>query len=83
MEIKGKILQIWEVKQISDKFSYQEFLIETDGQYPKKVLLQAQKQAMSDIQKGGEGMYATFHIDLESREYNNKYYTNIKCFKTS
>jgi len=46
-------------------------------------LLQAQKQAMSDIQKGGEGMYATFHIDLESREYNNKYYTNIKCFKTS
>ena len=36
MEIKGKILQIWEVKQISEKFSNQDFLIETDGQYPKK-----------------------------------------------
>lgn len=81
MEIKGKILQIWEVKQISDKFSNQDFLIETEGQYPKKLLMQANEKIRPFLDKLVLGDTATFHFDVESREYNGKYYTNIKCFK--
>ncbi|MFZ4798460.1 MAG: DUF3127 domain-containing protein [Bacteroidia bacterium] len=83
MEIKGKILQIWEVKQISEKFSNQDFLIETDGQYPKKVLMQAMKSAQPYLDKLVLGDTGTFSFDAESREYNGKYYTNLKCFKIS
>ena len=80
MEITGKILQIWEGKQISDKFSIQDFLIETDGEYPKKVMLQAKPTAQSHVQRMGVGASGTFKIDVESKEFNGKFYTNIKCF---
>ena len=80
MELNGKILQIWEVKQISDKFSIQDFLIETTGEYPKKVMLQATKTAQPHIQRMGVGATGTFKIDVESKEFNGKFYTNIKCF---
>ena len=81
MEIKGKILQIWEVKQITEKFSNQDFLIETESQYPKKVLMQANEKIRPYLDKLVIGEIKTFHFDVESRESNGKYYTNIKCFK--
>ena len=81
MEIKGKILQIWEVKQITEKFSNQDFLIETEGQYPKKLLMQANEKIRPYLDKLSMGDVKTFYFDVESRESNGKYYTNIKCFK--
>ena len=80
MEIKGKILQVSEVKQISEKFSFQEFLLQTDGQYPKTIQLQAMKTAQPHLQRMGVGASGTFKIDIESKEFNGKWYTNIKCF---
>jgi hypothetical protein len=80
MEVTGKILQISEVKQFSDKFSIQEFLIETTGEYPKKIMLQAMKSAQPHVQRMGVGASGTFKIDCESKEFNGKWYTNIKCF---
>jgi len=79
MEIKGKILQIGEVKQISDKFKLQPILIETEGQYPKTVQLQLVRKAIEQIISVGD--QKTFSFDAESREFNGKYYTNLNCFE--
>jgi hypothetical protein len=79
MEIKGKILQIGEVKQISDKFKVQPILIETEGQYPKTVQLQLVRKALDQIIMTGD--QKTFIFDAESREHNGKYYTNLNCFE--
>jgi len=79
MEIKGKILQIGEVKQISDKFKLQPILIETEGQYPKTVQLQLVRKALDQIIMAGD--QKTFIFDAESREHNSKYYTNLNCFE--
>ena len=81
MEIKGKILQIGEVKQISDKFKLQPILIETEGQYPKTVQLQLVRKAIE--QRISVGEVKTFSFDAESREFNGKYYTNLNCFEIS
>jgi hypothetical protein len=83
MEIKGKILQIGEVKQISDKFKLQPILIETEGQYPKTVQLQLVRKAIEQIQYLQGGEVKTFSFDSESREFNGKYYTNLNCFEIS
>lgn len=80
MEIKGKILQIFEVKQINDKFSIQEFLIETSGEYPKKIMLQANEKIRPYIMRMGAGASGSFKFDCESKEFNGKWFTNIKCF---
>jgi hypothetical protein len=79
MEIKGKILQIGEVKQISDKFKLQPILIETEGQYPKTVQLQLVRKAIE--QRISVGDQRIFSFDAESREFNGKYYTNLNCFE--
>jgi hypothetical protein len=81
MEIKGKLLQVMELRQISNKFALQEFLIETEGQYPKKILLQSFKTATEALMRMIIGDNATFFIEPESKEYNGKWYTSIKCFK--
>ena len=79
MEIKGKILQIWEVKQISDKFKLQPILIETGDKYPRKLQLQLKDRAMQQIINIGDVLI--FKIDAESREYNDKWYTNLNCYE--
>ena len=62
MEIKGKILAIEQVKVISDKFSIQEFVIETQGQYPKKLALQAINKCQFDLVRMGIGACGTFTL---------------------
>jgi hypothetical protein len=79
MEIKGKILAIEQVKVISDKFSIQEFVIETQGQYPKKLALQAINKCQYDLVRMGIGSSGTFTFDAESKEFNGKWYTNLRC----
>ena len=39
-EIKGKILAIGNEERVSDKFKKREFVIQTEGKYPKTVCLQ-------------------------------------------
>ena len=79
MEIKGKIINIHQVKKISEKFSVQEFLIETQGQYPKKVALQAINRCQFDLVRMGIGASGSFTFDAESKEFNGKWYTNLRC----
>ncbi|PKP10228.1 MAG: hypothetical protein CVU09_07600 [Bacteroidetes bacterium HGW-Bacteroidetes-4] len=83
MDIAGKIIQILpEVGGQSAKgpWKKQEFIIETQEQFPKKVCLSnwndkvVLTQAMigSDVQAS---------INLESREYNGRWYTEIRVWK--
>lgn len=80
MEVTGKILQIFEVKQLSNNYSIQEVLIETVDEYPKKVILQVNEKIRPHVQRMAVGASGKFKIDCESKEFNGKWYTNIKCF---
>jgi hypothetical protein len=80
MEVTGKILQIFEVKQFNNNYSIQEILIETVDEYPKKVILQVNEKIRPHVQRMGVGASGKFKIDCESKEFNGKWYTNIKCF---
>lgn len=54
-------------------------IVETLEQYPKKV-------AISNMRRAGEfnslpiGTTATFEIEVESREYNGRWYTEVNCW---
>jgi len=58
----------------------QEFILETEGNYPKQVCI---VQWGDNIDKFGikEGEKLTAHIDIASREYNGRWYTDIKAWK--
>lgn len=55
-------------------------VIETEGQYPKKIAMDNLKNA-DTFGALAVGTVGTFHIDIESREFNGRWYTSVGCYK--
>lgn len=84
MDLSGKVInQLQEVSGNSksgNAWRKQEYIIETGGQYPKKVCISVWGDKIDQFGlKVGEQV--TLGIDLESREYNGRWYTEVKAFK--
>lgn len=87
MEIKGSIIQVMPVQSgtsaAGKDWAKQDFVLETPGQYPKKIcftLWGEQKINDYDLQPNLE---VTVYFNLESREYNGRWYTEAKADKIS
>lgn len=82
MEITGKLLQLLPPQTGQGKngtWKKQEFIIETGDTYPKKVCLAIWGDKI-DIGKVGIGSPVTVSFDAESREYNGRWYTDLKAY---
>jgi len=83
MEITGKIIKILPLQSGAGKngtWKKQEFIIETAAQIPRKICfsLWGDKIDQFGLQEGDE---AEVLFDLESREYNGRWYTEVKAWK--
>ena len=84
MDLSGKVIQkLSEVggqSKSGNAWRKQEFIIETGGQYPKKVCvaLWGDKIDQFALAVGDE---ITLGVDVESREYNGRWYTDVKAYK--
>jgi len=81
METTTKLIQIFPPVTGQGKngeWSKTEFLTETDGQYPKKVIFTAWGDKAELLPKPGATIKIKF--DAESREYNGRWYTELKMF---
>ena len=58
----------------------QDIIVSTDGQYPKKICVSIWGDKINESQLQ-IGNVLTIFYELESREYNNKWYTDIKAWK--
>jgi len=82
MKIQGKVLKVHETETVGkNETEKRTVLIETDSdsKFPKQLALTFWKDMAKMSFNVGE--VCTFEIDLESREYNGKYYTDAKCFR--
>ncbi|MFQ3575649.1 MAG: DUF3127 domain-containing protein [Cytophagales bacterium] len=57
----------------------QDIIVETDGQYPKKVCVALWGDKAEVALTIGQKFKIDF--DVESREYNGKWYTDVKAWK--
>ncbi len=83
MEITGRIVQLLPLQTGQGKngvWKKQDFVIETDGQYPKKVCISAWGDKISENVLV-EGKEVTVSFDIESREFNGRWYTDVKAWK--
>lgn len=83
MEIQGKIIQVLPLQTGEGKngpWKKQDFVIETESQYPKKVCISMWGDKIEEglIQEGNPVVAS---IDVESREYNGRWYTDVKAWK--
>lgn len=84
MEISGTIIQILPEASGTGKtgntWRKQDYVLETKEQFPKKLCFNAwgEKIDQFGLQVGDE---ATVSFDLESREFNGKWYTDVKAWK--
>ncbi|HUR12506.1 MAG TPA: DUF3127 domain-containing protein [Flavitalea sp.] len=82
MEITGKLLQLLPQQTGQGKngtWKKQEFIIETGDTYPKKVCLAIWGDKI-DIGKVSIGTTVTVSFDAESREFNSRWYTDLKAY---
>ena len=56
-------------------------VIETNEQYPKKIAITCWGEKVDEIQSLAEGTQVKVAINIESREYNGKWYTDIKAWR--
>jgi len=83
MKITGKLINILESqsgKSSNGAWKKQDFIIETLDVYPKKICISNWNDKI-DIDKLKIGIIIEVYIQIESREYNNKWYTNLKAWK--
>ncbi len=83
MELEGKIIQINPLQSGQGKngtWKKQEFIVETKSQYPKKVCITAwgDKIDQFGLQPNED---VKVHIELESREFNSRWYTDVRAWK--
>lgn len=86
MELSGKVIQqLPEVggnSRNGNAWRKQEFVLETPGQYPKKVCVALWGDKIEQFGlKVGEDV--TLGVDVESREYNGRWYTEVKAYKVN
>ena len=85
MEISGKIIELLPEKSgqsANGEWRKQEFILETGAQYPKKVCFMVWGDKIDDF-KIQQGENLSVSIDIESREYNGRWYTDVKAWKVS
>ncbi len=86
MEITGKLLELLPEQtgqgKNGNEWRKKSFVIETlDDQYPKKVCIDAWGDRADSLNSFAIGSELSVSFDIESREYNGRWYTNVKAWK--
>jgi hypothetical protein len=85
LDVTGKIVQVLDLQSGTSArgdWKKQEFILETEEQYPRKICISLWGDRINDIagvQIGKELL--TVSIALESREFNGRWYTDVRGWK--
>jgi len=85
LQITGKISQILPIETgqgANGQWKKQFFILDfMDGNYPKKVSISAWGDKTDALKNLTAGSEVTVSFNVESREYNGRWYTDIKAWK--
>lgn len=84
MEIIGKVVRIGSINEgTSARGAWRkaELIIETIEQYPKTICLICWNDKVAEAQNFVMGQMIKAQISIESREFNGKWYTDVRAFR--
>lgn len=83
MQLTARLIQVLPLQKGTGKngeWKKQDIIVETDGQYPKKICISIWGDKIDNNQlQTGNSLNISF--DIESREYNGRWYTDVKAWK--
>lgn len=85
MELTGKIIAVMEPRggvsaRTGNSWKTQEYVLEVPGQYPKRCVFNVfgeDRINQFNIQNGDE---LTIQFDIDAREYNGRWYNDIRAY---
>lgn len=84
MELTAKLIQLLPLQKGTGKtgneWRKQDIIVETSGPYPKKVCISIWGDKINEkvLQVGN---MLNIYFDVESREFNGRWYTDVKAWK--
>lgn len=85
MDIQGKVKCILPEKTGTSskgrEWKSREFVIETDGQYPKRVCLECQGGKIDQLNDIKEGDIVAARFDIDANEWHGKWFNRFSCWK--
>ena len=84
LEIQGKLVKLLSPvtgEGRNGAWTKQEFVIETFEQYPKKVCISVWSEKINQLQRFQLGDDLKVSFNAESREYNDRWYTELRAWK--
>jgi hypothetical protein len=82
--VKGKIEQLLSLQTGTSnrgEWKKQEFILETDEQYPKKICFTLFNDKIGLLEGFNTGMEVEVSFNVESREYNGRWFHNVNAWK--
>ncbi len=87
MEISGKIIAVLPLQQGTSKagnpWQSQSYVLETQEQYPKKVCFEIFGEDRIKNNSCQIDELVTVSFDIESREFNGRWYTSVRAWKVA
>ena len=87
MEITGKLIQKLPVQsgvtKQGNNWQSQDLIIETIETYPKKICVNFYGDKIQEADKINIGDKVTVSVNIESREFNGKWFTSVKMWKVT
>lgn len=84
LDISGKVVLVLPEQTGTGKngqWMKQDFIIETQEQYPRKVCFSAWGDKTAVVKSLKPGVMINVSFNAESREFNGKWYTDLKAWK--
>lgn len=82
--IEGKLVQVLDPQSGTSTrgdWKKQDFILETTEQYPKKVCISCWNEKADELNNYKPNDMLKIAVNIESREYNSRWYTDIKAWK--
>ena len=86
MDISGKLIIVLPAQTGTGKngaWKKCDFVIETSDKFPKKVCITAWNELTDQIESTAIGSDLQVSFDISSREYNGRWYTDVKAWKVA
>lgn len=84
LEIEGTLVKVLPEKSGEGKngrWLKQDFIMETNDKFPKQVCISLWNDKAKDLEQFNEGDAIKAGINIESREFREKWYTDVKAWR--